>query len=251
MSKAGLFCMVFFLATPQLSRSQARIITRLDYRWEPHRPPYHFLLEFPNYPEGPDGVTRLTIVMPNGHMFSVDYLDPFDKISDAFIVHSALAENLARSEYFYFSPLLRNKWGTPALMLFGYAYASSPGTLDIYELDSLGVPRRVFHRNFSLVAIQDLSHDGHYELIGKHTISQMWGKCFLTYDPFTVYSLPSSGTGQATLSLKLSRSYNLKHYYGWAGPNSSEKLTVVLCAKGGKPLIMSARKAERLYGQHK
>jgi hypothetical protein len=51
----------------------------------------------------------------------------------------------------------------------------------------------------------------------------------------------------ATLSLPLSKDYNLKHYYGWAGAKCREDIAVVLHPpQGGKSLVMSAQKAEKL-----
>jgi hypothetical protein len=49
------------------------------------------------------------------------------------------------------------------------------------------------------------------------------------------------------LSLPLSKTYNLKYYYGWAGAQCSEDIAVVLHPpKGGKPRVMSTKEAEKL-----
>jgi hypothetical protein len=52
----------------------------------------------------------------------------------------------------------------------------------------------------------------------------------------------------AERSLALGERYNRAHYYGWAGPDTSEDWAVVLCATGG-PKIMAATDAERLFGK--
>jgi hypothetical protein len=71
----------------------------------------------------------------------------------------------------------------------------------------------------------------------------------LTYDPFNVYKLGAISATSATLSLPLSKSYNLKHYYGWAGVQCREDMAVVLHPpKGGKPIVMSTKEAERMEG---
>ena len=136
------------------------------------------------------------------------------------------------------------------LVLFGWAYGSDPGSLHILALDRTGYPVGVFSSDtFGLMALADTDGDGACEIIGKHSLSHLWGTCFSTYDPYSVYRLPSSGIGKARLSLELSKKYNLKHYYGWAGPHGREDIAVVLCAPKGKPRIMNAKEAEKLYNK--
>jgi len=46
------------------------------------------------------------------------------------------------------------------------------------------------------------------------------------------------------------KAYNLKHYYGWAGPDCSEKFAVLLHPpSGGKPVVMRTESAEKLMQQ--
>ena len=69
----------------------------------------------------------------------------------------------------------------------------------------------------------------------------------MTYDPFNVYKLGTSAAVPANLSLPLSKTYNLKHYYGWAGAICSEDVAVVLHSpKGGKPVVVTTKEAQRL-----
>ena len=49
------------------------------------------------------------------------------------------------------------------------------------------------------------------------------------------------------LSIGLSKQYNLKHYFGWAGLGCDNKLTVVLNhSAGARPVIMLTAEAEKL-----
>jgi hypothetical protein len=84
-------------------------------------------------------------------------------------------------------------------------------------------------------------------MVGYPCLSQGFGNGLLTYDPFNVYKLDLNVAITATLSLPLSKEYNLKHYYGWTGAKCSEDIAVVLHPpRGGKPLVMSTRQAEKL-----
>jgi hypothetical protein len=67
-----------------------------------------------------------------------------------------------------------------------------------------------------------------------------------------VYKLDPNVATAATLSLALSKQYNLKHYYGWAGAKCREDIAVVLHPpQGGKPLVMSTPDAEKLVSTRK
>jgi hypothetical protein len=53
------------------------------------------------------------------------------------------------------------------LVLFGYSYASSPGSPDVLEVSKDGRPAVVFHRNeFGLSDLRDLDGDGLAEIVG-------------------------------------------------------------------------------------
>jgi len=138
------------------------------------------------------------------------------------------------------------------LILFGYAVASSPGSLDVIELPLTGGPRVVLHRNeLGLRTLTDLDSDGLAELVTFPCVSQTWGNDLLTYDPYNIYKLGIGPGEKAQISIPLSQSYNLAHYYGWAGINCSEKLAVVQHPPGGgKPKIMPAERAEALMTHH-
>ena len=153
---------------------------------------------------------------------------------------SLVADNLARSPYFYLSPNLRGVRGTPMLVVFGWAFASDPGSIHIIALDSMGYPIEVFHDStFLLTALVDLDADGRAEIIGKRTLSQCGGCDDCSYDPYSVYHLPNPPHHRARYDLALSRSYNLAHYV-WAGPSPTESLEVNVC-RPGKPHIAGGR----------
>jgi hypothetical protein len=111
----------------------------------------------------------------------------------------------------------------------------------------------VFHRDeFGLSDLRDLDGDGLAEIVGYPCLSQEYGNGLLTYDPFNVYKLSNIPAVAAKLSLALSKSYNLKHYYGWAGAECSEKFAIVLHPpRGGKPLVVTATEAERMTRKQK
>ncbi len=154
-------------------------------------------------------------------------------------------KNLVSSEYVL---TLRASPNRILLFLVGYVYASSPGSLDVLEISKDGDTRRVLQRTeLGLKEVRDLDGDGLTEIVGYPCLSEEWGNGLLTYDPFNVYRLSSAPGGTATLSVSLSKSYNLKHYYGWAGPECSDKIVVVLHPpKGGRPILVTAKEAQEL-----
>jgi len=109
-------------------------------------------------------------------------------------------------------------------------------------------PWIVLHKNeFGIQELKDLDADGTAELVGYPCLPQEFGNGLLTYDPFNVYKLGPAPGDAATISIPLSRSYNLEHYYGWAGVACSEKIAVALHPPGRrKPTIMSTEQAQRL-----
>lgn len=155
------------------------------------------------------------------------------------------ATNLASSKYVL---ALKAADKRTLLFLLGYSYASAPGSLDVVELSDDGQPGIVLHRDeFGLKELRDVDADGVAEIVGYPCLSQEFGNGLLTYDPLIVYKLEATLASHAVLSLPLSKSYNLKHYYGWAGPQCSEKFAVVLHPpKGGKPRVMTTKEAEKL-----
>ena len=155
-------------------------------------------------------------------------------------------KNLAGSKYVL--ALSASQKNRTLLFLLGYSYASSPGSLDVVELPQVGAPRRVLHRDeLGLVDVRDLDGDGIAEIVTRPCLSEVFGNGLQTYDPLHVYALAKEAGDAAALSLPLSKDYNIKHYYGWAGPSCSEKFAVVLHPpRGGKPFITTTQKAQEL-----
>lgn len=193
--------------------------------------------------------TRIRILVPGEKPFALRTETSWENFHDdpANISREILkTKNLVPSHYV----LAVNASGhrRTLLILFGYAFASSPGSLDVIELPPVGGPRIALHRDeLSLHSIRDLDSDGTAELVTAPCFSQAWGDHLLTYDPYNVYKLGQAPSDPAQISLDLSKEYNLAHYYGWAGIRCSEKLAVVLHPPGGgKPRIMPSEQAEAL-----
>ena len=154
--------------------------------------------------------------------------------------------NRAPSEYVLAADA--TKAGRTLLFLVGYSYASSPGSLDVIELPGSGPPRSVMHvEELGLEDLRDLDGDGVAEVVGYPCLSQEYGNGLETYDPLQVFKLGADVGSDAKISIPLSRQYNLKHYYGWAGINCREDIAVVLHPPGGKkPKILSEAAARQL-----
>jgi hypothetical protein len=155
---------------------------------------------------------------------------------------------LVNSEYLYCASVPFGKTERTLLFVIGWAYASSPGSVHVIELENNRAPVVVFRNDeFEITDLIDLNGDGRPEIVGRPCLSQEWGDHILTYAPSHVYTFPSGIAEKAAFSEVLSRRYNTQHSYGWAGKDCSDKLAVVLHPPGGgKPRIMEARDAEKL-----
>ncbi|MGE5682821.1 MAG: hypothetical protein ACM34K_18295 [Bacillota bacterium] len=203
--------------------------------------------------ESTDSMDRLRIKYPGHKDFTLVDSAGFFTVKEALFDSVLIKSNQIKSKYVYISPELKSRHNYPALMVFGYAAASDPGSIHVVMLDSLGIPKEVFYsQTFQLTDIKDLDNDSVAELIGLHCLSQLWGnrfgeECFSTYDPYSVYKINAKGKVKFTYNLELSKQYNIDHYYGWAGKQCSEETIIVLCTKDRKPKIMNIKEAERLY----
>jgi hypothetical protein len=204
-------------------------------------------LEIPSQWKDPGDFTRIRISTPGRDDFVLTEKNGWVRYGseEASLARELKKRNLIRSDYVL---ALKARENRTLIFLFGYSYASSPGSLDVLELAEDGRPRTALHRDeFGLKAILDLDGDGLAEIVGFPCLSQEWGDGILTYDPFNVYTLGTSPAKPAQLSLPLSKAYNLEHYYGWAGAECSEELAVVLHPpKGGKPVVVPAKEAEKM-----
>jgi len=205
------------------------------------------IIEIPEKWDGPGDFTRVCMRMPKQREFALTNKNGWVKYNSEGV---GLTKQLRNNNLVHSSYILgaQAKGGRTLLLLFGYAYASSPGSLDVLEISPDGQPRVVLHRDeLGLKELRDLDGDGLAELIVYPCLSQEWGNGLLTYDPFNVYKLGLSPGDPATLSLLLSKDYNLRNYYGWAGAKCREDIAVVLHPpKGGKPVLATAKEAERM-----
>ena len=226
------------------SQGKWQAIETTRYEWSKKSVSQTLIVEKRN-----DEEFRLRIETPGRADFLLPIVNGAVRLDDEIINKQLVADNLLNSSYLYLSPKLRDRSGRPMLIVFGEAMGSDPGSLNIVALNQTGVPKVVFSsETFELTAIQDLDADNQPEIVGLHCLSQEWGTCLTTYDPYSVYRF-NPRSGSAVRSLALSKTYNLKNYYGWAGPNCSEQIAVVRCDTKGKPRVLSAQKAKRLYGK--
>lgn len=238
------------MGVSSVAQTKWKTVERFQFEWDGH-PDVRVTLELPtNWDEGGE-FSRVRIQVPGKKEFVLEddvgwahFRSEDATLPDDF---AKTAKNLVRSRNVL---AVRVSASRTALFLFGIAYGSSPGRLDVLEIGSDGQPRAVLHKDeLGVKAVRDLDGDGIAELVGYPCLSQGFGNDLLTYDPFNVYKLGAKPAAQAELSLPLSKHYNLKHYYGWAGPSCSEDFAVVLHPPGGgKPRVMSTRDAEKLTG---
>lgn len=234
------------LPAPQAQSAKWAPVETTTFHWLTGGSPYTLILEESTSEDAAD--VRLRIKVPGRRDFTLSVPGGIVKLTEGPLDQKLVADNLLKSAYLYLTPKLKGIAGRPMLVVFGWAYGSDPGSLHVLSLDQTGYPVDVFSSDtFELEALTDLDGDATSEIVGVHCLSQLFGTCFSTYDPYSVYRLPRSGVGKTTLSLALSRKYNLKHYYGWAGPDCREDTVIILCAPKGKPRIMSATEAKRLY----
>jgi hypothetical protein len=209
------------------------------------------ILEIPSLRSDPVDFTRIVIRVPGRKAFVLTNKNGWVKYlsgDGSQPSKTLIAKNVVRSSYVLGLKVAENR---TAIFLFGYAYASSPGSLDVLELSVDGQPRVVLHRDeLGLKDVRDLDADGVSEVVAYPCLSQHFGNGLLTYDPFNVYKLSEYPADAANLALPLSKAYNLKHYYGWAGPQCREDIAVVLHPpKQKKPVIMSTQEAAKLTSE--
>jgi hypothetical protein len=240
----------FWLCFAHTAEAQWRQVASVRFAWVSPEHYSTFTLEEPSDFEGPPGgFTRLRIQTPGKPDFVLadnDGLVNFRKENCSFHFAFCNRTNLVNSDYVLFLPVPKTR---PVLFVFGYAAASSPGSLHAVALGEDGSPYELFSETeFDLYDFADVDDDGLPEIVGKKCMSQGWGDDLLTYDPYSVYHLRKSHSrGTAEYSLELSKRYNLLHYYGWVGADCSEDYAVVLHPPGKKkPIIVKKQEAEKL-----
>jgi len=227
-------------------------VSSFKFNWDNH-PDVRVTLEIPTSWNDPGDFTRILISVPGKQLFVLTNKEGWVKYAaqEAVVSPEVAKKNVVDSEYL----LALRATGHDRLLLFliGYAYASSPGTLDVIEISPSGQPRVILHRDeLGLAGFHDLDGDDVAEIVGRPCLSQVFGNGLITYDPLHVFKLAVEPGGRAMLSLPLTKSYNLAHYYGWAGPVCSEKYAVVLHPpKGGRPVVTTLEKAEQMTASGK
>ena len=200
--------------------------------WRAGAPAYQILLEESVVPRDSDPDHRIRIRVPGRPDFTVvDDRGPgrYVPVRAAlqFADRRLIPPKLTDSARVLVLPVL-GRGRTTILAIFGYGYASNPDELTLVGFDSTGYPGVLFRQDFDLVALTDLDHDGVSELIGRASLSQGYGKCSSTYDPYSVYRFT---TTMLRYDRRLSRQYNEAHYV-WAGPKTSETIEVQNCTPG-------------------
>lgn len=243
-------------ATPSVTKTATKwkTVEEFDYAWRPGQASAHFKLELPEGYDDPGDFTRIHIQVKGQPEFVLDNQDgwiAYNSQEQPSDVYAKLAkQNLAQSKYVLVLPDSPSASEPPLLFLRSWVYASDAERLHVIGFKPSGGPITLLNTELDLEAVVDLDSDGHPEIVGMPCMSQESGPGILTYDPHHVYKVPHPITEPAKLSVELSKAYNLKHYYGWAGPDCSEKLVVVLHPpSGGKPVIMDAAEAEKLMKQ--
>lgn len=229
------------------AQTKWRHVADFRFNWNGHSD-VHVALEIPSQWNDPGDFTRIRIQVPSHKDFVLSNNEGWVKYnSDMASVSPQIRarENLIPSKYVLALAAANSR---TLLFLTGYSYASSPGSLDVLEISERGQPHVVLHQEeLGLRDVLDLAQDGVADVVAYPCLSQEFGNGLITYDPFNVYRLGSVPGDPAILSIPLSRAYNLRHYYGWAGPDCSEKTVVVLHPPhGGKPMVMDLKDAQRI-----
>jgi len=238
------------LPTPRKARPKDwRVAEEFDFDWQGNGSPAHFKIE----QSQEEQISRVTITMKTGPGLVLENDDVWEEFARDFVPEEDFLKknkNLAPSKYVF--SLAPSPGAKPLIFLVTPQYGSDPGNLFVLAMDPQGNPKLSLTTTLHIKEFRDLDGDGVAEIVGEPCFSQGWGHDFLTYDPFRVYQFQAAPQPTLELSLPLTREYNLKHYYGWAGVNCSEDLAVVLHPPGGgKPVIVKSAEAKMMFGKKK
>jgi len=237
-------------AIPQSQRPKDwGVAEEFDFDWQGNGQPGHFKIE----QSQDDQISRLTISIKGQKDWVLENDDVWEEFARDFLKEEDFLKknrNLAASKYAF--SLAPSPSARPWIFLVTPQYGSDPGNLFVLALDSAGHPAIILKTTLHIKEFRDLDGDGVAEIAGQPCFSQSWSDNLLTYDPLHVYKLESTPRPELKISLPLSKDYNLKHYYGWAGPDCSEDLAVVVRPPGGgKPVIMKTEDAKKMLGMKK
>jgi hypothetical protein len=239
---------------PAGSQSQKRpkdwaVAEEFDFDWQGNGQPAHFKIE----QSQDEQTSRLTISIKGQKDWVLENDDVWEEFARDFLKEEDVLKknrNLVASKYAF--SLAASPSARPWIFLVTPQYGSDPGTLFVLALDSAGHPAIILKRTLHIKEFRDLDGDGVAEIAGQPCFSQSWSDKLLTYDPLHIYKLEGKPKPELKLSLPLSQDYNLKHYYGWAGPDCSEDLAVVLHPPGGgKPVVMKTEEAKKMLEKKK
>jgi len=233
---------------PELAKDW-HVAEEFEFDWAKNGQPAHFKIE----QSEEEQISRLTVNFKGRKDWVLENDDVWEVFERDFLKEEDFlkkSRNLAQSKYAF--SLAPSSAAKPWIFLVTPQYGSDPGSLFVLALDASDNPKIIFNKTFHLKEFRDLDGDGVAEIAGQPCFSQSWSANLLTYDPLHVYKLGSTPQPELVLSLPLSQDYNLKHYYGWAGPDCSEDLAVVLHPpRGSKPVIMKTEEAKKMLGMKK
>jgi len=225
------------------------IAEEFDFDWQGNGQPAHFKIE----QSMDEQVSRLSISIKGQKDWVLENDDVWEQFAHDFLKEEDFLKknrNLAQSKYAV--SLAPSHSAKPWILLVTRQYGSDPENLFVLALDSSGRPEIILKETLHIKEFRDLDGDGVAEIAGQPCFSQSWGDNLLTYDPLHVYKLETTPKPELKLSLPLSQDYNLKHYYGWAGPDCSEDLAVVVHPpRSGKPVIMKTEEAKKMLEKKK
>lgn len=140
--------------------------------------------------------------------------------------------------------VLMNEKKSRLLFVFGYCYPTSQD-IDVYRIDKAGITSILHRSSFWPEKIEDIDKDGVLDVIGRTCVPDVTGLQgdYGTYSPYQAISLGSA----PAINEEMTKAYNLKHYYGYIGPECSHDY-LVIDVKGQK-MIVKEKDAKRLLGR--
>lgn len=233
---------------PVVSRAQSSSMqpvlhtsATMEFNWDNHA---GVRIEFRSPPvmDGPGEFTQVRVYVP-GHSVAVfNNENAWARTSDRQSVPDPLPSsfhNLLPTDYLV---AIQTGPHTTTLLLIGANYGCCLGGLEAIGITPAGEVTQVLHLDaFDAEEFRDYGQN-QYALIGRTCLGEQFGDpagtgVVTTYNPFDVFLFGAGGGQPARLSIRLSRAYNQKHYYGWAGAGCSETDPIIVLPKNGKPYL--------------
>jgi hypothetical protein len=241
-------------ATPFVitDKTKWKTVEEFSYKWSADQPAANFKLELPIGYNDPGDFIRVRIKVGGRPEFVLDNNDGWVEYSNqdekSEFYAKAQKQNLASSRYVLILPSTVGKTGPPLIFLRSWGYASNAERLHVISFKPSGEPMTLLNTGLDMTELADLDGDGNLEIVGNPCLSESFGHGFLSYAPFYVYTFSLPIGSPAEVSVKLSKRYNQKHYYGWAGLRLNDQMVVVLHPPdGGPPKIMKEQEANKLF----